>query len=42
MPKKADIKGVAVVMIGVIAAGFVMYQFRDIGLIAQARAGYDV
>ena len=40
MPKKGDIKLVGLVALGVVVAGFAMYQFRDIGLIAQARAGY--
>jgi hypothetical protein len=42
MPKSADIKGVAVVVIGVMAAGLIMFTFRDVGLINQARSGYDV
>lgn len=40
--KKGDARMVGLVTLGVIAAGFVMYQFRDVGLISQARAGYDV
>lgn len=42
MPKKADVKAVAVVTVGVMVAGFLMYQFRDIGLIRAARSGYDM
>lgn len=42
MPKTADLKGVAVVVVGVVAAGLLMYTFRDVGLIANARNGYDV
>lgn len=41
MVKKGDVKAVAVVMVGVMLAGFAMYQFRDIGLIGQARNGYN-
>ena len=42
MPKTADIKGVAVVVVGVMAAGLIMYTFRDVGVIASARSGYDM
>lgn len=42
MLKKQDVKGVGLVMVGVMLAGIAMYQLRDVGLIAQARAGYDV
>tara|TARA_R110002074_G_scaffold8131_19_gene34100 strand:- start:827 stop:952 length:126 start_codon:yes stop_codon:yes gene_type:complete len=41
MPKSADIKGVAVVVVGVMAAGLIMYTFRDVGLIANSRSGYN-
>ncbi|SFN65136.1 hypothetical protein SAMN05216224_108140 [Thioclava dalianensis] len=41
MVKKGDVKAVAVVMVGVMLAGFAMYQFRDIGLVSQARNGYN-
>lgn len=40
MPKKQDVKAVAVVTVGVMLAGFLMYQFRDVGLVAQASSGY--
>lgn len=30
------------VVLGVIGAGLIMYHGRDIRLLAQARAGYDV
>jgi len=40
--KKQDIKSVAIVTVGVMLAGFVMFQLRDVGVIAQARAGYDM
>lgn len=35
-------KATVPVVLGVLIAGFIMYQGRDISLIAQARAGYDV
>ena len=41
MPKKSDLKAVAAVIVGVMAAGWIMYQFRDVGFIADARNGYD-
>jgi hypothetical protein len=40
--KKQDIKSVALVSVGVMLAGFVMFQLRDMSIIAQARAGYDM
>ena len=40
MPKKGDIKAVGTIVAGVMLAGWVMYQFRDVGPIGQARAGY--
>lgn len=40
MPKKSDIKAVAIVVAGVLAAGYIMYQFRDVGMIDEARSGY--
>lgn len=42
MPKKSDIKLVGLVAIGVMVAGYAMYQFRDVTLINQARSGYDM
>ncbi|WP_255933434.1 hypothetical protein [Kordiimonas sp. SCSIO 12610] len=36
------IKQVAFVAIGVMVAGFVMYQGRDLPLIGDARRGFDV
>lgn len=41
MPKKTDIKFVGLVALGVMIAGYAMYQFRDIELIEQARNGFD-
>lgn len=41
MPKKADLKAVGIVTVGVMLAGFLMYQFRDVQLVAQASAGYN-
>lgn len=40
MPKKAEIKMVAFVAVGVVLGGWAMAQFRDVGFIAQARDGY--
>jgi|TARA_Y100001001_G_scaffold31345_1_gene26090 hypothetical protein len=40
MPKKTDIKFVALVAVGVMIAGYAMYQFRDVELIDNARNGY--
>lgn len=40
MPKKQDLKAVGIVAVGVMLAGFVMFQFRDVQLVAQASAGY--
>lgn len=41
MPKKGDLKAVAIVTVGVMLAGFVMFQFRDVGVIGQSRAGFN-
>jgi hypothetical protein len=41
MPKKQDLKAVAIVTVGVMLAGFLMYQFRDVQLVGQASAGYN-
>lgn len=41
MVKKGDVKAVAIVMVGVMLAGFAMYQFRDVGLVSDARAGFN-
>lgn len=40
MPKKADIKAVAAVVVGVIVAGYIMQQFRDVSVINDSRNGY--
>lgn len=40
MPKKADIKAVAIVTVGVLVAGLIMYQFRDVGLVNQSSSGF--
>lgn len=40
MPKKTDIKLMAIVAAGVIAAGFIMHQFRDVDFIDQANSGF--
>jgi len=42
MVKTAQIKHVALTAVGVILAGYAMYQFRDVSFIAQARSGYDM
>ena len=36
-----DLKTVAIVAVGVFAAGLLMYQFRDIDIINKARNGFD-
>jgi hypothetical protein len=41
MPKKTDLKIVLAVMAGVLAAGYVMSQFSNIGPIAAARDGFN-
>lgn len=40
MPKKTDVKLVALVAAGVMLAGYAMYQFRDVGFIDEARSGF--
>ena len=40
MPKKNDVKAVGYVVVGVLIAGFLMQQLRDVALIADARDGY--
>lgn len=40
MMKKADLKSVALVALGVIVAGYAMNQFRDVAVIGDARNGY--
>lgn len=40
MINKKDIKSVAVVMAGVLAAGYFMSMFSEIGIVDGARAGY--
>ena len=39
--KPAQLKMVATVVAGVMIAGWAMYQFRDVGIVAQARSGYS-
>lgn len=41
MPKKTDVKLVAMVAVGVIVAGYVMYMGRDIGVLADANRGFS-
>jgi hypothetical protein len=42
MVRKADFKMVALVAVGVMLAGFTMFQLRDVALVNQARNGFDV
>ena len=37
---KGQVKAIGGVVVGVMLAGFLMNQFRDIGIIAQAKQGY--
>lgn len=41
MVKKGDLKTVALVVAGVIAAGFLMNQFRTTPVIGDAREGFN-
>lgn len=41
MLKKQDIKGVGIVVAGVLIAGFVMHKLTGTGVIDQSRAGYN-
>ena len=40
MVKRADVKMVGLVALGVMVAGLAMWQFRDVALIGDARNGY--
>ena len=40
MPNKSQIKGVVFTAAGVILAGWLMHQFRDVSFVAEAQAGY--
>lgn len=40
MPDKQDLKTVAMVMVGVIAAGYFMATFNSNTIVDSARAGY--
>jgi hypothetical protein len=40
MLKRTDVKSVAIVVVGVMLAGYAMYQFRDINTVNEARAGF--
>lgn len=42
MLKKQDVKSVGLVAVGVMLAGYAMFQMRNIGIVAQMRAGYDM
>ena len=42
MTAKSAVKQTAVVALGVMLAGVIMYQFRDVGVINMARSGYDM
>lgn len=41
MPNMGDIKTVALVAAGVILAGIILYQGREIGLLNTAHKGFD-
>jgi len=41
MPKKTDIKFVGLVALGVFAAGYAMYMFRDVSVVDDARKGFS-
>jgi len=40
MVNKKDIRLAATVAVAVMAAGWLMHQFRDVGFVAEARSGY--
>lgn len=40
MPKKTDLKLVAMVAIGVMVAGYAMHMFRDVGVVDDAKRGF--
>jgi hypothetical protein len=40
MPNKAQMKMGLTVVVAVIGAGWIMGQFRDVGVIDQARSGF--
>lgn len=42
MLKKQDVKSVGLVAVGVMLAGYAMFHMRNIDLVAQMRAGYDM
>lgn len=39
--KKTDLKLIAFSAAGVVIAGFLMAQFANVGVIAQAKSGYN-
>jgi hypothetical protein len=41
MPKKTDLRAVGVVTVGVMLAGFIMYQLREFQTVRQASAGFN-
>lgn len=41
MPKKSDLKFVALVAVGVIVAGYAMNQLKDVQLIDDASRGFS-
>lgn len=41
MQPKTMAKAAVTTAIGVMLAGYIMYQFRDISIMAQASAGFD-
>ena len=40
MPKRSDLKSIAIVMIGVMAAGYAMSQLSNVAVVAQSRDGF--
>jgi hypothetical protein len=42
MNPKPILKASVPVVLGVLIAGMIMHNFRDVGVIAQSRAGYGV
>lgn len=39
---KGDVKAVAIVIVGVVLAGYLMHLGKDLPLIGDARRGFDV
>lgn len=41
MPKKSDLKFVALTAVSVMIAGYIMFQLSDVQVIGDARRGFD-